>query len=77
MMEAIFELKELISIVVVAMLIVLFAMTIDLASGLNKAKLRGERHTSEGLRRTLMKFITYEGGMKIVAGLEAYKADTF
>lgn len=70
-MEAIIELKELIGIVVVAMLIVLFAMIIDLASGLYKAKLRGELHTSEGLRRTLMKFITYEGGMMIAAGVDS------
>lgn len=71
MMEAILSIKELISIVVVAMLIVLFAMMIDLASGLYKAKLRGELHTSDGLRRTLMKFITYEGGMMIAAGVDA------
>lgn len=58
-------------IVVVAMLIVLAAMMIDLASGLYKAKLRGEIRTSEGLRRTLMKFITYEGGMMIAAGVDA------
>lgn len=70
-MEAIIELKELIGIVVLAMLIVLLAMIIDLASGLYKAKLRGELHTSEGLRRTLMKFITYEGGMMIAAGVDS------
>lgn len=69
-MESIIELKELISIVVAAMLIVLFAMAVDLVSGLYKAKLRGELHTSEGLRRTLMKFITYEGGMMIAAGVD-------
>ena len=69
-MELIFSLKELIAIVVMAMLIVLLAMAVDLASGLYKAKLRGELHTSEGLRRTLMKFITYEGGMMIAAGVD-------
>ncbi len=52
------------------MLIVLVAMAVDLASGLYKAKLRGELRTSEGLRRTLMKFITYEGGMLIAVGVD-------
>lgn len=52
------------------MLIVLVAMAVDLASGLYKAKLRGELRTSEGLRRTLMKFITYEGGMLIAIGVD-------
>lgn len=65
------DLSNMICIVVVAMVIVLFAMMIDLASGLYKAKLRGEIRTSEGLRRTLMKFITYEGGMMIAAGVDA------
>lgn len=64
------ELKRLLSIAVVAMLIVLFAMIIDLVSGLYKAKLRGELRTSIGLRRTLMKFITYEGGMLIAVGVD-------
>jgi hypothetical protein len=52
------------------MLVVLMAMAVDLASGLYKAKLRGELRTSEGLRRTLMKFITYEGGMLIAVGVD-------
>lgn len=47
------------------MLIVLFAMCIDLASGLYKAKLRSEIRTSQALKRTLSKFIAYEGGMMI------------
>jgi len=64
------SLKRLISVAVVAMVVVLGAMTVDLASGLYKAKLRGELRTSEGLRRTLMKFITYEGGMLIAVGVD-------
>lgn len=64
------SLKRLISVAVVAMVIVLVAMVVDLASGLYKAKLRGELRTSEGLRRTLMKFITYEGGMLIAVGVD-------
>ena len=57
-------------IVVVACMIVLLAMAIDLLSGLHKAKLRGEVRCSFGLRRTLTKFITYEGGMMIAAGVD-------
>lgn len=63
-------LKKLVSVAVLAMLVVLMAMMVDLASGLYKAKLRGELRTSEGLRRTLMKFITYEGGMLIAVGVD-------
>lgn len=53
-----------------AMLIVLFAMCIDLASGLYKAKLRNEIRTSQALKRTLSKFIAYEGGMMIATGVD-------
>lgn len=60
----------MLAIVVVAMVIVLIAMSIDLASGLYKAKLRGELRTSQALKRTLTKFITYEGGMLIAAGVD-------
>lgn len=69
-MEILFDLKGLVSVAVVAMLVVFLAMMVDLASGLYKAKLRNEVHTSEGLRRTLMKFITYEGGMLIAVGVD-------
>lgn len=57
-------------IVVIACIIVLFAMSLDLASGLYKAKLRGEIRSSWGLKRTLSKFIAYEGGMLIAAGVD-------
>lgn len=53
-----------------AMLIVLFAMCIDLASGLYKAKLRNDIRTSQALKRTLSKFIAYEGGMMIATGVD-------
>lgn len=53
-----------------AMLIVLFAMCIDLGSGLYKAKLRNEIRTSQALKRTLSKFIAYEGGMMIATGVD-------
>lgn len=55
----------------IACVIVFFAMMIDLASGLNKAKQRGEIRSSWGLKRTLSKFIMYEGGMMIAFGVDA------
>ncbi len=57
-------------IVAAACIIVLFAIMLDLASGLYKAKLRGEIRSSWGLKRTLTKFITYEGGKLIAAGVD-------
>lgn len=57
----------LLKMVVFVMLAVLVAMMIDLGSGLYKAKQRGELRTSEALRRTLSKFISYEGGLTIAA----------
>jgi hypothetical protein len=44
-------------------LIVFAAMTIDLSSGINKAKQRGEMTSSRLLRKTVNKFITYEGSL--------------
>ena len=44
-------------IAIMAMLIVLFAMIVDLISGLRKAKIRGEYRSSEALKRTFTKFI--------------------
>ena len=52
-------------IAVVVMLLVLVAMIIDLGAGLFKAKQRGDLRTSDALRRTLSKFISYEGGLMI------------
>lgn len=69
-MKAFEGIENMLSIVVVAMVIVLFAMMLDLASGLYKAKLRGEIRSSWGLKRTLSKFIAYEGGMLIAAGVD-------
>lgn len=60
----------MLTIVVVACVVVLFAMMLDLSSGLYKAKLRGEIRSSWGLKRTLSKFIAYEGGMLIAAGVD-------
>lgn len=50
---------------VVAEVVVLLAMSADLACGLYKAKLRGEFAQSELLKRTGMKFCLYEGSMLI------------
>ena len=47
------------------MLAVLMAMIVDLGAGLYKAKQRGELRTSEALRRTLSKFISYHGELII------------
>lgn len=55
----------LFQVAVMVMLAVLLAMIIDLGAGLYKAKQRGELRTSEALRRTLSKFISYEGGLMI------------
>lgn len=63
--------KEMTVVVGIACIIVVFAMMIDLISGLNKAKQRGEIRSSWGLKRTLSKFIMYEGGMLIAFGVDA------
>lgn len=62
--------ENMLTIVVFACVIVLFAMMLDLASGLYKAKQRGEVRTSWGLKRTISKFIMYEGSMLIAAGVD-------
>ena len=62
--------QMMLTIIVIACIIVMVAMCIDLSSGLAKAKIRGEIKSSWGLKRTLIKFITYEGGMLIAAGVD-------
>lgn len=59
------ELSNLLAIAMVACIIVLVAMIVDLISGLSKAKQRGEYTSSNALKRTLNKFVMYEGGMVI------------
>lgn len=56
--------------VCLAAFIVLVAMGIDLASGLYKAKIRGEVHSSWGLKRSVQKFILYEGAILIAGGID-------
>ena len=65
-MKTIFDgIGNMLIIALVAMIVVLMAMIVDLFSGLRKAKVRGEYRSSEALKRTFTKFITYEGGMII------------
>lgn len=63
-------LHEISMITAVVALINLTAMAIDLASGLYKAKLRGELTTSFGLHRTTIKAITYLGSVIIGYGID-------
>lgn len=63
-------LMEMTILVVIACIIVLIAMILDLIAGLYKAKQRHEIRSSWGLKRTLTKFITYEGSMMIAAGVD-------
>ena len=65
-----FEIGQMLSVVAVAMVIVLLAMVIDLLSGINKARQNGKIRTSWGLKRTISKFIMYEGGLLIAAGVD-------
>lgn len=62
MKEQIFNgigLMYMLSVIVMASVVV--AMAVDFVSGWNKAKLRGEEHTSYAASRTLTKFLIYEG----------------
>ena len=59
-----------ITVVVIACIIVLFAMIVDLVNGLHKAKIRREKKRSWALKRTVTKFILYEGAMLIAAGVD-------
>ena len=63
-------LSSLSLITAVVSLVVLVAMMIDLASGLYKAGLRGEKRTSYGLQRTTMKGIVYFGSILICYGID-------
>lgn len=69
-MELLQNAEQLLMIVVIACLLVIMAMGLDLISGLNKAKQRGELRSSWGLKRTLSKFISYIGSLLIAAGVD-------
>jgi hypothetical protein len=62
--------ERMMAIVVMACIIVFMAMCIDLVSGLFKAKQRKEIRSSYGLKRSLNKFIMYEGSMLIACGVD-------
>ena len=55
---------------VLVYLIILMAMSVDLACGIRKAKIRGEYTNSTALSRSVTKFITYEGGLLIATGVD-------
>ena len=70
-MDSIFEgTSGMFVIVVIGCFIVLVAMGIDLFFGISKARIRGEKTSSRELRRSLNKFIMYEGGMLIASGID-------
>lgn len=69
-MEVLSGIGQMLSVMVVAMVIVMLAMVVDLVSGINKAKANGQIRTSWGLKRTLSKFIMYEGSMLIAGGVD-------
>lgn len=64
------DITPMLSVMVVAMIIVFIAMAVDLVSGINKARTNGKMRTSWGLKRTMSKFIMYEGGMLIAGGVD-------
>ena len=59
--------SRILTLSAVAMLLVFLAMAIDLMAGLRKAKKRREIRSSWGLKRTLDKFVSYEGAMLIAS----------
>jgi hypothetical protein len=66
------ELMELqfVRIFCVECVIVLFAMGVDLVSGIHKARMRGEVRSSYGLKRTVSKFILYYGSLLLSLGMD-------
>lgn len=64
------DVSQMLSVIVAAMVIVMIAMSVDLVSGVNKAKANGQMRTSWGLKRTISKFVMYEGCLLIAAGVD-------
>lgn len=62
---------EMLIIVIFEIFVVIVAMGCDFSSGYYKAKLRKEARDSFGLRRTVSKFILYEGSMIIACGIDS------
>lgn len=69
--KMIWEMRGLLVISIFEMILVLFAMSWDFASGYYKAKLRGEERNSYGMRRTVSKFILYAGSVCIAWSIDA------
>ena len=69
-MEIFEGITKLLIIVVFEVLLVTVAMSWDFASGYHKAKLRGEKRNSYGMKRTVSKFILYFGSMTIALGID-------
>lgn len=69
-MEIFEGITKLLIIVVFEVLLVTVAMSWDFASGYHKAKLRGEKRNSYGMKRTVSKFILYFGSITIALGID-------
>ena len=63
-------LRELFLMIAMATIVVFVAMAVDLVSGLYKTRLRGDVRTSAALKRSVYKFLTYEGAMVVAACID-------
>lgn len=70
-MEIFEGITKLLIIVIFEVLLVTVAMSWDFASGYHKAKIRGEKRNSYGMKRTVSKFILYFGSMTIALGVDS------
>lgn len=71
MMKMFDGITEMLIIVIFEVFLVIVTMGCDFSSGYYKAKLRKEARDSYGLRRTVSKFILYEGSMIIACGIDS------
>ena len=71
MMKMFDGITEMLIIVIFEVFLVIVAMGCDFSSVYYKAKLRKEARDSYGLRRTVSKFILYEGSMIIACGIDS------
>lgn len=62
--------REMLLMIAMCCIVVLFAMIVDLGSGLYKAHIRGDARRSEALKRSAYKFLTYEGAMMVAACID-------
>lgn len=69
--KMIWEMRGMLIISIFELVLVLFAMSWDFASGYYKAELRGEDRNSYGMRRTVSKFILYAGSVCIAWSIDA------